>query len=79
MEDGSVSEAENKGADGRNESIGASPAGFSPTSEVHIISSSCSVCLLSFLSFFHFCALALELFPNALPPPPPPLSDSPGE
>ncbi|KAF6722929.1 Transcription factor AP-2-alpha [Oryzias melastigma] len=35
MEDGSVSEseAENKGADGRNEPIGASPAGFSPTSE----------------------------------------------
>lgn len=73
MEDSSLpeSEVENKGMSGRNEPDEmpiALSAGFSPSSEVHIVPFPASffffsplslVHLSSFLSFFHFCALAL--------------------
>lgn len=75
MEDSSLSESEveNKGTSGRNEPVGmpiASSAGFSPSSEVHIVSfhassSSSPVCgppPFIPMSFFHFCALALGPF-----------------
>lgn len=58
MEDSSVSESEveNKGTSGRNEPVGmpieASSAGFSPSSEVHIV---------SFHGFFFFCLWSTSL------------------
>lgn len=73
MEDSSLSESEveNKGTSGRNEPAGmpiASSAGFSPSSEVHIVSfagffiPACGPPPFPFLSFFHFCALAWDSF-----------------
>lgn len=70
MEDSSVkeSEVENRGTSGTNEPVGlprASSAGFSPKSEVHIVSF--HGCFFHWstsipVSIFHFCALALGPF-----------------
>lgn len=62
MEDSSLSESEleNKGTSGRNEPV-ASPAGFSPSSEVHIV---------SFHGCFSFIPLLLLLRLSAVHLPP---------
>lgn len=84
MEDSSLSESEveNKGTDGGNEPVGvptASSAGFSSSSEVHIIPFPGFFCLWS-TSLHSYVFLSLLRFgPGTLfkcPPPPTPLSIS---
>lgn len=70
MEDSSLSESEleNKGTSGRNEPA-ASPAGFSPSSEVHIVSfHGCFSFPFSFIPLLLLLLLLLRLSAVHLPP-----------